>query len=359
MVEATAEKPKMIYRRLGGTGLKVSVLGFGNYGGSVMTRESYETTRDCIKACYDAGVNFFDTAEIYGMGKAEEQMGEAFKELGLRRESIVVTTKLFMAGGGVNDKGMGRKHMMEGMQNSLKRLQLDYVDLIYSHRPDAEVPLMETCRAMHDIIENGWAFYWGTSEWSAQRITQAIGICDKYGWHRPIVEQPEYSMLKRERFEAEYSHLFAETGYGTTIWSPLVGGILSGKYNDGSCPEGTRFSDDQNGKTFTKYLGEGAKEKTVVMLKQLAEVAASLGVSQAALAIAWCIANKDCTVALMGFSRVGQVEPNLLALKALEQWSPELEAKLEKILDNTPPAEVYWRTFGAQPGRRATQVYKP
>lgn len=173
---------------------------------------------------------------------------------------------MYMCGGGVNDSMLSRKHIMEGLQNSLKRMQLDYVDVVFCHRPDMTCTLEETCRAMHDCIENGWAFYWGTSEWSAQRIQAAIGICDKYGWHRPIVEQPSYSMLRRDRFEKEYASLFAATGYGTTIWSPLVGGILAGRYNDGSCPDNSRFTDDTHGTTFQKYFGEGKKEKTVTML---------------------------------------------------------------------------------------------
>jgi len=159
----------MIYRHLGRTGLRVSVLGYGNWLNS-NNQEAYDTTRECIKACFEAGVNFFDTAEIYGAGEAERQMGAAFKELGYAREDLVVTTKLMKCGDGVNDKMLSRKHLMEAMQISLGRLQLDYVDVVYCHRPDLECTLEETCRAMHDIIEKGWAFYWGTSEWTAQRI---------------------------------------------------------------------------------------------------------------------------------------------------------------------------------------------
>jgi aryl-alcohol dehydrogenase-like predicted oxidoreductase len=201
MVSTTdEEKPKMVYRNLGRTGLKVSVLGYGNWLNSD-SQEAYETTRDCIKACKEAGVNFFDTAEVYGAGEAERQMGRAFKELDYRREDLVVTTKLMKCGTGVNDKMLSRKHIMEGMAHSLERLQMDYVDVVYCHRPDIETPLEETCRAMHDLIESGRAFYWGTSEWSAVRIQSAIGICARYGWHAPVVEQPQYSMLCRDRFE--------------------------------------------------------------------------------------------------------------------------------------------------------------
>lgn len=188
MVEATPQK-NMQYRYLGKTGLRVSVLAYGNWLNSD-TEEAYQNTKDCIKACYDAGVNFFDTAEIYGSGQAEIQMGRAFKELNLKREDLVVSTKLWKCGNGVNDKMLSRKHLLEGMDNSLKRLQLDYVDVVFCHRPDYECSLEETCRAMHTIIEDGKAFYWGTSEWPAQRIVAAIGICEKNNWHKPVVEQP-------------------------------------------------------------------------------------------------------------------------------------------------------------------------
>ena len=255
---------KMEYRRLGNTGLKVSVLGYGNWLNS-NDKEAYDFTRDSIKECLQMGVNFFDTAEIYGMGEAERQMGSAFKELNVRRESIVVSTKIWKIGGGVNDVMNSRKHIIEGLKNSLARLQMDYVDVVYSHRPDYECSLEETCRAFHHCIEMGLCFYWGTSEWTAQRIAAAIGICEKNGWHKPVVEQPQYSMVRREKFEKDFHYVFADYGYGSTIWSPLCGGILSGKYNDGSAPEGSRFEKDGNGVTFQRYFGPGKKESTLKM----------------------------------------------------------------------------------------------
>ncbi len=197
----------MEYRQLGNTGLKVSVLGYGNWLNS-NDKAAFDFTRDAIKECLDLGINFFDTAEIYGMGEAETQMGQAFKDLNVRRESIVVSTKVFRIGNGVNDSMMSRKHIIEGLQNSLKRLQLDYVDVVFSHRPDYETSLEECCAAMHYVIEKGLAFYWGTSEWTAPRIAAAIGICEKNGWHKPIVEQPQYSMVKRDKFEKDFHYVF-------------------------------------------------------------------------------------------------------------------------------------------------------
>lgn len=230
----------MEYRYLGNSGLKVSVLSFGNWLNS-NKQEDYELTRDAIKACYENGVNFFDTAEIYGFGSAEEQMGKAFKELNLKREDLVVSTKLFKIGDKPNDLFLSRKHIIEGINNSLKRLQLDYVDVVFCHRPDYETPLEETCKALNSVIEQGKAFYWGTSEWPADRIAKAIEICERLNLHKPIVEQCEYSMLVRDNFEKNYRRLFAEYRYGTTIWSPLAGGILAGKYNDGNIPAGSRY----------------------------------------------------------------------------------------------------------------------
>lgn len=226
---------KMEYRYLGNSGLKVSVFSFGNWLNS-NKQEDYEITRDAIKICFENGVNFFDTAEIYGTGNAETQMGQAFKELGYRREDLVVSTKLFKCGAGVNDTFLSRKHIVEGLRNSLKRLQMDYVDVIFCHRPDYDTPLEETVRAMSYVIDQGMAFYWGTSEWPADRISKAIELCERLNLHKPIVEQPQYSMFWRTSFEKDYRRVFGEYKYGSTIWSPLAGGLLTGKYNEGVVP---------------------------------------------------------------------------------------------------------------------------
>lgn len=264
----------MEYRYLGNSGLLVSVLGFGNWLSS-NTEENYNLTRDAIKICFDAGINFYDTAEAYGFGKAEELMGRAFKELNLPREELVVTTKIFKASmENVNDEFLSRKHIIEGTRNSLKRLQLDYVDVLYCHRPDYETPLEETCAAMNWIIEEGWAFYWGTSEWPADRTSKAIEICEREGFHKPIVDQCEYNMLARNRLEKEYRRLFSENTYGTSIWSPMAGGILSGKYNDGKIPEGSRYDGNkQLDYLWQKYMQPANLDKTCEMLTKLGEFA--------------------------------------------------------------------------------------
>jgi len=255
----------MAYRYLGRTGMRVSLLSYGNWLNS-NTPEDQKTTKEAIKKCYDYGMNFFDTAEAYGMGNAELLMGKAFKELGLPREQLVVSTKMYVVGGGVNDTFLSRKHLMEGANNSLKRLGLDYVDILFCHRPDERTPLEETCRAMSDLVSQGKTHYWGTSEWPAYRIAKAIYLCEKLNLHKPVVEQPQYNMIFRERFEKEYMWLFKEEGYGTTIWSPLASGILSGKYNDGNIPEGSRFSNHELNRVWVRYFNEKTKEKTLKIL---------------------------------------------------------------------------------------------
>lgn len=343
----------MEYRFLGNSGLKVSLLSFGNWLNSNKP-EDYEITRDAMKLCYEAGVNFFDTAEIYGAGQAETLMGKAFKELGFRRESLVVSTKIFSCGTGVNDKFLSRKHIMEAMKNSLARLQLDYVDVVFCHRPDLQTPLEETCRAMHSVIEKGQAFYWGTSEWSADRIAKAIEMCEKLNLHKPIVEQPQYSMLVRNRFENEYRYLFAENKYGTTIWSPLAGGLLAGKYNDGIIPAGSRYETHQAmlDSTWQKYMGPAKKEETLTKLRGLADIAKGLGYSQAQLALAWAIANQDVSTCILGFTRLSQVEENLKALELYKKWSPEIEKSIRDVLCNDPEATMDFRDWAPMKCRR-------
>ncbi len=222
----------MYYRRMGKTGLKLSALSLGawvTYGGQV----GQETAEQCMAAAYEHGVNFFDNAEGYAEGNAEIVMGNAIKKLGWRRSDIVVSTKIFWGGAGPNDQGLSHKHIIEGANAALRRLQMDYVDLIFCHRPDPETPIEETVRAMDILIRQGKAFYWGTSEWSAADIMRADGIARQWGLTPPSMEQPQYNMFVRERFEKEYAPLYDELGYGTTIWSPLASGLLTGKYNNG------------------------------------------------------------------------------------------------------------------------------
>ncbi len=339
----------MQYKNLGSSGLKVSVLGFGT-GILSDDKAQQENFKQMLKKAYDAGVNFFDTAEMYGYGKSEIALGKAIKELDLPREQLVISTKIFWGpGDGPNDTGLSRKHIIEGTKNSLKRLQLDYVDIIFCHRPDFETPVEETCRAFDYLINQGKTFYWGTSEWPVERIMEAHRVCEKLGLHKPVAEQPEYSMLVRAKVDKEYLPLFQDHGIGTTVWSPMASGILSGKYNNG-IPEGTRFdtSDPMMKMVYDTYLGENVREKTTKLLKGIEGIAKELGSTQAQLAYAWVLKNPNVSVCMMGATRVAQVEENLKAVEVAKKLTPEVLERISKVLDNTPQGHFnfkLWKPF--------------
>lgn len=257
---------------------------------------------------------------------------------------------------------MSRKHIIEGINNSLKRLQLEYVDVVFCHRPDFETPLEETVKAMSAIIDQGKAFYWGTSEWPADRIAAAIELAEKLNCHKPIVEQPQYHMLARTRFEKEYRRIFSDYKHGSTIWSPLAGGILAGKYNDGNIPEGSRYSKDKHGdmlgSIWNKYFSEDKKKETLAKLNKLGELAKELGYTQAQLSLAWAIASKDVSTCLLGFTRVTQVEENLKALELYRKWNADIEKRVEDILGNVPEADIDFRVWAPMPSRRSEALVK-
>jgi len=320
----------MEYRRLGRAGLKLSELSLGawvTYGGQV----GEDVARECMLAAYEAGVTFFDNAEAYANGNAEIVMGNVIKKLGWRREGIVVSTKIFWGGEGPNDTGLSHKHIVEGMNNALRRLQMDYVDLVFCHRPDPNTPIEETVRAMDILIKQGKAFYWGTSEWGAADILRADGLARQYGLTPPTMEQPQYNMFTRERFEKEYMPLYKELGYGTTIWSPLASGILTGKYNQG-IPVGTRA-------TLPGY--EWLRENVITperieKAKCLQPLAADLGCSMAQMALAWCLKNPNVSTVITGASRREQVVENMKALEVVPRLTPDVLEQIDGILDNKP-----------------------
>jgi len=323
----------MNYRRLGKAGLKVSELSLGawvTYGEQV----GEEIARECMAAAYEAGMNFFDNAEGYARGQAEIVMGNVIKQLGWKRESYVVSTKIFWGGEGPNDTGLSHKHVIEGVNNALRRLQLDYMDLVFCHRPDRNTPIEETVRAMDIVIKQGKAFYWGTSEWSAVEIMRADGVARQYGLTPPSMEQPQYNMLVRERFEKEYALLYKELGYGTTIFSPLASGLLTGKYNAG-IPAGSRAA-------LSGY--EWIKEHVITperleKVKQLQPVAADLGCSLAQLALAWCLKNPNVSTVITGASKAAQVRENVKALDVVPKLMPEVMERIEGILENKPKGD--------------------
>ncbi len=330
----------MEYRFLGKTGLKLSALSFGSwvtFGDQVDEDVAFA----CMKEAYEAGVNFFDNAEVYSKGKAEIMMGNIIKKAGWKRSDLVISTKIFWGGEGPNDRGLSMKHIMEGMNASLKRLQMDYVDLVFCHRPDLYTPIEETVWAMNLLIQQGKAFYWGTSEWSAAQIMEAYGIARREHLIPPVMEQPEYNMFARQRVEAEYAHLYRTIGLGTTIWSPLASGLLTGKYNEG-IPEGSRLSLPGYEWLRQRFQGE-AFEKKVAAVKRLADIAKEVGCTLAQLAIAWCLKNPNVSTVITGASKPQQVRENMHALEVVPKLTDEVMAKIEEILDNKPRPEKDWR----------------
>jgi voltage-dependent potassium channel beta subunit len=317
----------MNYRRLGRSGLKVSELSFGSwvtYGNQLDTTAA----RECMAAAWDRGVNFFDNAEVYAAGKSEEIMGEALKKLAWPRLKLIVSTKFFWGiADGPNEKNtLNRKYLMNAIDASLKRLQLDYVDLVYCHRPDPATPLEETVWAMHDMIERGKALYWGTSEWSAAEIMGAWQIAEKHHLRKPVMEQPEYNLFHRERVEREYARLYDEIGLGLTTWSPLASGLLTGKYRGGVPP------DSRGAIPRMKFLVEGLTDKAKnEAVGKLEGVAKELGCSMAQLAIAWCARNPRVSTVITGASRVPQVEENLRAADFIAKLTPEVMERIDAI----------------------------
>lgn len=331
---------EMEYRNLGKSGLKVSALSLGawvTYGGQVGEDVAY----DCMTAAYEHGVNFFDNAEVYADGNAEIVMGNVVKRAGWKRSDLVISTKIFWGGKGINDRGLSHKHIMEGLDAALQRLQMDYVDLVFCHRPDLETPIEETVRAMTLVIQQGKAFYWGTSEWSAQQIMEAYAVARQYNLIPPRMEQPQYHMFHRERVEKEYDRLYREIGLGTTIWSPLASGILTGKYNNG-IPEGSRMS--LEGYDWLKRRLESEEGRAQLeKVREMTKVAEELGCTMAQLALAWCLKNPNVSTVITGASREEQVHENMKALDVAAQLDDSVLARLEDILANKPVLDRNWR----------------
>jgi voltage-dependent potassium channel beta subunit len=330
----------MEYRFLGRSGLKVSALSLGawvTYGEQV----GEDTALECMIAAYEAGVNFFDNAESYAQGKAETVMGNVIKKVGWKRSDLVISTKIFWGGDGPNDKGLSRKHIIEGVNASLSRLQMEYVDLVFCHRPDIYTPIEETVWAMNSVINQGKAFYWGTSEWSARQIMEAYGIARREHLIPPLMEQPQYHMFHRQRVEAEYASLYKEIGLGTTIWSPLASGLLTGKYNDG-IPEGSRLALEGYEWLRERYETEEARRQ-IQKVRELSEIAKELGFSMAQLAIAWCLKNPFVSTVITGASRAQQVRENMAALNAADKLDHEVIERIESVLDNKPAGPETFR----------------
>ena len=330
----------MEYRYLGKSGLLVSALSLGawvTYGGQVGEDIAY----DCMTKAWEEGVNFFDNAEVYANGNAEIVMGQVIKKTGWKRSDLVISTKIFWGGSGPNDKGLSRKHIVEGIDASLNRLQMDYVDLVFCHRPDIHTPIEETVRAMNHILMQGKALYWGTSEWSAQQIMEAYSIARREHLIPPLMEQPQYNMFHRERIEKEYLPLYKEIGLGTTIWSPLASGLLTGKYNDG-IPEGTRVTLEGYEWLKEQFQSEETQRR-IDKVRLLMPVAEELECTMAQLALAWCLKNPNVSTVITGASRPQQVAENMKALDVAERITDDVMAQIDEILDNKPNPEMDFR----------------
>ena len=320
----------MEYRRLGRSGLHVSALSLGSWltFGKQITDDVAE---ELMVTAYENGVNFFDNAEIYARGKSEIVMGNILKKQDWRRDSYVVSSKVFWGGDKPNQTGLSRKHIFEACHAALKRFQLDYLDLYFCHRADPNTPMEETVWAMNDLIRQGKVLYWGTSEWSAQQIMEAILIARREHLVPPTMEQPQYNLLHRGRFELEYSRIFSEMGYGSTIWSPLASGILSGKYNDGF-PDGTRL-----GMQGMEWLRDKMHtEENLTIARKLTTLAQDLGTTLPSLSIAWCLKNPNVSTVILGASTTAHLTANFKAFETLALLTDEVILSIEDIVKNKP-----------------------
>jgi len=320
----------MEYRRLGRSGIKVSVLSFGSWV-TFDNQLQVDLALECMQAAHDAGCNFFDNAEAYAGGKSEEIMGAALAKLGWPRWSYVLTTKVFWGihkdsdGNAVNvTNTLNRKYLMQSIDPCLERLGQDFVDVFYCHRGDPETPVEETVWAMSDIVDSGKALYWGTSEWSAEQIREAIEVAEKHHLHKPITEQPQYNLLERERFEVEYKPIFDEFGYGSTTWSPLASGALTGKYRDG-IPADSRAALPGYG-WLSKQITDPAAVDKVERLRPIAE---EIGCTLAQMSIAWCATNPNVSTVITGASKPTQVAENFEALHVIPRLTPDVLARID------------------------------
>jgi len=318
----------MEYRRLGKAGVQVSALSLGSWV-TFGQQISDEVAADLMKTAYDNGVNFFDNAEAYAGGRSEIVMGNILRQMGWSHETFVVSSKVFWGGSLPNQEGLSRKHVLEACHNALRRLQVDYLDLYFCHRPDPKTPIEETVRAMSDLVHQGKVLYWGTSEWSAQEITQAHAVARECHLVPPTMEQPMYNLFGRHRVEKEYARLYAEYGLGTTIWSPLASGLLTGKHK-GGLQAGTRAT-LKDYDWLKEELARDAKTKGDKVLA-LEKIAQELGVSLAVFSIAWCLKNPNVSTVILGASKVPQLTENMQAVAAQPKFTPEVLKRIDEIV---------------------------
>jgi voltage-dependent potassium channel beta subunit len=323
----------MEYRRLGRSGLKVSALSLGSwvtFGKQVDLNDA----KTLLKTAYDNGVNFFDNAEGYEAGESEKIMGDAIAALGLQRDTFVVSSKVFWGGDKPTQLGLSAKHVRDACDAALRRLKVDYLDLFFCHRPDVDTPIEETVRAMHQLVMQGKILYWGTSEWNAQQLTEAHAIARQEHLTPPTMEQPQYNMFNRDKVEAEYRPIYEQYGLGTTIWSPLASGILTGKYLDG-IPDDSRMNLPGYEWLKDSLLSDAGKVR-LEKVRHLKPIADELGLSLTHLSLAWCLKNPNVSTVILGASRLSQLEDNLKALDATAKLDEAVMERIDAVLDNKP-----------------------
>ncbi|WP_420038303.1 potassium channel beta subunit family protein [Sulfidibacter corallicola] len=323
----------MQYRRLGRSGLFVSAFSFGSW---VTFKNQVDDSlgEKLMGQAYDTGINFFDNAEVYAGGESEVIMGRVLRKLGWSRDSYCVSSKVFWGGPKPTQRGLSRKHVFDACHAALKRLQVDYLDLFFCHRPDIHTPIEETVRAMNDLIQQGKVIYWGTSEWGATALMEAYGVARQYGLVPPTMEQPQYNLLVREKVEGDYLPLYDKFGLGTTVWSPLASGVLTGKYNDG-IPEGSRMS-LPNFEWLKNRLESEEGRRNIEKARALSAIADDLGISLTRMSLAWCLANPRVSTVILGASRPEQLEENLAALGDLSLLDDEVLARIDEVMANRP-----------------------
>lgn len=324
----------MEYRRMGKTGLQLSVLSYGSW--VTFAKQIDDSASDKLMSlAYDSGINFFDNAEVYSRGESELMMGRILKKKSWERSSYVVSSKVFFGWRGDNNKpnqkGLSRKHIMEACDEALQRFQLEYIDLFFCHRPDRNVPMEEVVRSMNTLIQQGKIFYWGTSEWTGSEIMEAHMVAKQLGLEGPAMEQPQYNLFERHKIESDYKPIFNNIGLGTTIWSPLASGLLTGKYNNG-IPEDSRLGLEG----FEWLKDRTLSDERIARVRELDAVAKDLNTSLATLAIAWCISNPDVTTAILGATKEEQLKENLKALEVYPKLTQEVKDKIDDIMKTKP-----------------------
>ena len=320
----------MEYRRMGKSGLQLSALSFGSwvtFGSQIQDK----TSEQLMQIAYENGVNFFDNAEAYASGKSEEVMGKILNKMNWDRSTFIVSSKVFWGGDKPNQKGLMRKHIVEACHAALRRLQVDYLDLFYCHRPDIDTPIAETVWTMHNLIQQGKILYWGTSEWNAQQITEAHLVAEKYNLIGPSMEQPQYNLFERSKLEKEYLPLFENYGMGTTVWSPLASGVLTGKYLKG-IPKGSRMEIESLSWIKDTVWSPENQEK----VQALHNLASDLGVSLTSMSLAWCLKNPNVSSVILGATKPHQLEENLKSLEVLPKLTTELMEKINEVMGNKP-----------------------